>query len=69
MKEFKFDYDSENDDLFIYSGKSKSKGSVELGDIIFDSDSDGNIVAIQIMNAVKFIKEIVGDKYPISKKI
>jgi len=36
MEDFKFDYDSENDDLFIYLPKVKSAGAVEMGNFIFD---------------------------------
>ena len=68
MKEFKFDYDSENDDLFIYSGKEKSKGAVEMGDLIFDFNSNKDLVALEIMNASKFIQEMLGKSILIDKK-
>ncbi len=54
----KFNYDSENDDLFLYNPKSKSKGSVELGDIILDYNTQKDLVGMQIMNASKLIKEL-----------
>lgn len=53
----KFDYDEKNDDLFLYDSKSKSKGSVELGDLILDFDSKKNLVGIQFLNASIFIKK------------
>ncbi len=59
MQKFKFSYDRENDDLFIYNTKSKSKGSVELGDVIFDYNNKKELVGLQIMNASKIIKECV----------
>ena len=62
MQKFNFSYDKENDDLFLYSQKSKSKGSVELGDFVLDYDSKGELVAVQIMNAAKFIKDIATEK-------
>ena len=40
MKDFKFDYDEENDDLFIYLEGKKSAGAVEIGDFIVDFDLD-----------------------------
>ena len=61
MQEFKFSYDKENDDLLLYNPKSKSKGSVELGDIVLDFDSKKTLVGIQIMNASKMIKDITND--------
>lgn len=36
MRSVKFDYDKDNDDLFLFDTKSKSKGSVEFGDLILD---------------------------------
>ncbi len=53
MKEFKFSYDKENDDLFIYLPNSKSSGAVEIGDFVLDFDGKGNLVAIQILGAKK----------------
>ena len=61
MQNFKFDYDKENDDLFIYSTKSKSGASVEIGDVVFDFDKDKKLAAIEIMNATKFLKSLIVD--------
>ena len=58
MQKFNFSYDKGNNDLFIYNPKSKSKGSVEFGDLIIDYSPKKEIVGIQIMNASKFIKEL-----------
>ena len=58
MQKFNFSYDKENDDLFLFNPKSKSKGSVELGDIIFDFNSKKEFVGMQIMNASKIIKDM-----------
>ena len=57
----KFDYDPEIDDLFIYYSNSKSKGSIEIGDIILDLNSKKELVGIELLNASKFIdnKEIL----------
>ncbi len=54
IKKFKFDYDSQNDSLFVYNSKSKSKASVELDDIIIDYDSKKEISAIEVLNASNF---------------
>jgi hypothetical protein len=57
MKELKFDYDSKYDDLFVYSDK-KSDGSIQIGDFVFDFTNDGELVAFQIQNALKNLKNI-----------
>ena len=62
MQKFKFSYDKESDDLFLYNPKSKSKGSVELGDLVFDYNNKKELVGIQIMNATKLVKNILNDK-------
>ena len=61
MQRFNFNYDKGNDDLFLFNGKSKSKGSIELGSIILDFNNKMEIVGIQIMNASKFIKDTIGE--------
>lgn len=67
MKKFKFSYDKENDDLFIYLPKSKSAGAVELGNFIFDFDKDGNLVAIQIIEASKVLSKLVSEIKELTK--
>ncbi|MGM5485220.1 MAG: DUF2283 domain-containing protein [Nanobdellota archaeon] len=62
MRKFNFSYDVENDDLLLFRPRSKSKGSVELGDIVFDYDSKKEFVGIQIVNASKFLREITGER-------
>ena len=62
MQKFKFSYDRENDDLFLYNPKSKSKRSVEIGDLVLDYNSKKELVGIQILNASKFIKDFVDVK-------
>jgi len=57
MHEVKFSYDSEQDDLFVYSGE-KSKGSVELGNFVFDFDKDGRLVAFQILHATETLSQL-----------
>ena len=59
MSKFKFSYDKENDDLFLFNPNCKSKGSVELGDIILDYDNKKELVGLQIMNASQLIKEML----------
>ena len=59
MQKFNFSYDKDNDDLFLYNPRSKSKGSIELGDIIFDFNSKKELVGLQMMNAHKLISDMV----------
>lgn len=61
MQKFNFSYDKENNDLFLFNPKSKSKGSIELGDLILDYSPRKEIVGIQIMHASRFIKELTTD--------
>ncbi len=67
MEKFNFDYDSENDDLFIYSEGKKSSGAVELGDFILDFDEKGDLVAIQITNVSEVLSKIFSKMIEISK--
>jgi uncharacterized protein YuzE len=62
IQKFKFDYDSLNDDLFLFSSSSKSKGSIEFGNVILDFNSKRELVGIQFMNASKFITTLTGDE-------
>ena len=58
MKNINFDYDTENDSLFIYDSNSKSKASVEMDDFIIDFNSNKEICAIEILNASGFFQEL-----------
>ena len=69
MQKFNFDYDSGDDNLFLYNPKSKSKGSVELGDFILDYNNKKQLVGIQIIKASKLLKDIVNEKEISIKKI
>ena len=67
MINFKADYDSENDDLFVYLEGAKSKGAVEAGNFVFDFDERGNLVAIQIVEASKTLKILLTKIFQLSK--
>jgi uncharacterized protein YuzE len=70
MQKFNFSYDKENDDLFIFNPKSKSRGSVELGNIILDFNAKKELVGIQIMDASNIIADIINEKsYSLVKKL
>ena len=55
MAEFEFSYDLENDSLFLFKKEGKSKGSIELGDLIFDFDYKLRLAGVQILNATSLI--------------
>ncbi|MBU0461803.1 MAG: DUF2283 domain-containing protein [Nanoarchaeota archaeon] len=61
MPKFNFSYDKEQDDLFLSSPKSKSKGSVEIGDIILDFNGKKELIGIQVMHASKLMKDITAE--------
>lgn len=67
MEKFNIDYNRESDDLFLYA-KEKSKGSVEIGDLILDFDRYGRLVGIEMLNATKFLSDCVAEKDIISKE-
>ncbi len=66
MEKFNFDYDSKNDDLFVYLENKKSAGAVELGNIILDFDKNYNLVAMQIINVSEFLSKIFSRKINLS---
>ena len=68
MQKFNFSYDKENDDLFLFNPKSKSKGSVEIGDLILDYNNKKECVGLQIMNASKIIKDMLSKEDAASVK-
>lgn len=67
MKEFKFDYDEENDSLFIYLDGVESNGAVELGSLIIDFDAHGNLVALEILDASVFFSRIISTAFKIAQ--
>jgi uncharacterized protein YuzE len=67
MKNFKFSYDSENDDLFVFLDGKTSAGGVELGNFILDFDSKGNLVAMQILNAADILSKVLAQVIELSK--
>lgn len=56
IKKFNFDYDFENDSLFLFNPESKSKASVELDNFIIDFNTHKEVCAIEILNASDFFK-------------
>lgn len=57
MQKFDFSYDEQNNDLFLFSPLSKSKASVEFGDLILDFNGRKELVGLQLMHATKFLKK------------
>ena len=56
LRKFKFDYDFENDSLFLFDPKSKSKASVELDDFIIDFNNKKEVSGFELLNASNFFK-------------
>ena len=63
---FRFDYDAENDLLYLYNPAKKSKGSVEFGELIIDLEKKGGIAGIEIFGASKYLSELTNKR--ISKR-
>jgi len=66
LGKIKFDYDSENDMLYLYNSGKKSKGSIEFGELVIDLEKKGEITGIEIFDASKYLSELTSKK--ISKK-
>ncbi|MFA5797257.1 MAG: DUF2283 domain-containing protein [Candidatus Woesearchaeota archaeon] len=62
FRKFKFDYDKENDSLFLYDPKSKSKASVEVNDMIIDYNGKKEVTGIELLDATKLLKELSFEK-------
>jgi uncharacterized protein YuzE len=58
LRKFNFDYDYENDSLFMYDPHSKSKASIEMDDFIIDYNNNKELSAIELLNASSFFKDL-----------
>ena len=67
MKDFKFSYDEENDDLFVFLEGKKSAGAVEIGEFVFDFDEQENLVAIEVINASEVLSKLIKKVITLSK--
>ena len=55
MKEYRFDYDAEDDVLYIQNSLKEVEESVEFSeDIVLDLDKNGNIIGMEIFYASEF---------------
>ncbi len=57
IKETYFDYDKDNDSLFIYK-KETVKGSIDVGNYVVDFTHEGNVAGIEIMNASEVMRNL-----------
>lgn len=56
MKEYKFDYDAEDDVLYIQNAEKEVEESIEVSeDIVIDLDKEGRIIGIEIFYASEFL--------------
>jgi uncharacterized protein YuzE len=67
MKNFKFDYDEENDDLFLFEEGKKSSGAVEIGNFVIDFDEDENFVGLEILDASEVLSKILSKVMELTK--
>ena len=67
MINFKINYDTENDDLFVYLEGEKSEGAIEAGNFIFDFDKKGKLVAIEILEASKTLHTLLSKIIQLAK--
>ena len=67
MEQVKFNYDKENDDLFIYFPDKKSNGAVEIGNFVLDFDENENLVALQIIDASQVLSKLVSKILELTK--
>lgn len=67
MIDFKVDYDSENDDLFVYLEGAKSEGAVEAGNFVFDFDKNNKLVAIEVLEASQTLKALLSKIIELNK--
>lgn len=59
---FNLDYDAEEDLLYLYSPGKKSKGSIELGELVVDLEKGGNVVGLEIFNASRYLSDLTNRK-------
>src|SRR3989344_309715 len=56
MKDYRFEYDSEDDVLYIQNAIKNVKESVKISeDIIIDIDKEGKVIGIEIFYASEFL--------------
>jgi len=67
MKKYKFDYDKDNDDLFIFEDGKKSAGAVEVGNFVIDLDEDENFVGLEITDAYEVLSKLFSKMVELSK--
>tara|TARA_Y100000310_G_scaffold4452_1_gene5369 strand:- start:379 stop:750 length:372 start_codon:yes stop_codon:yes gene_type:complete len=59
LANFEAVYEKEEDMLFVYSKRNKTKESVEvMDDIVIDLDKDNNLVGIEVYDASKFFNSM-----------
>lgn len=58
--DWKFDYDSENDSLYIYGGKGseKLKGSLDVGNFIIDITQSNRVSGLEILDFKEVLKNL-----------
>ena len=56
MKEYRFEYDSEDDVLYIQNDVKEVEESVQFSeDIVLDLDKNGNVIGLEVFYASEFL--------------
>ncbi len=69
IRKFNFDYDKENDSLFLFDPKSKTKASIEMDDIVIDFNNKKEVSGIELLHATAFFKGLDIEGKKISKQM
>jgi uncharacterized protein YuzE len=67
MKKYNFDYDRDNDDLFIFENGKKSRGAIEVGNFVIDFDEDENFVGLEITDAYEVLSKVFSKMIELTK--
>lgn len=65
MQKFEFSYNRKEDDLFVFKKGAKSAGSVEIGPVVLDMNDEGQIIAIEFMNAKEYLSSSTDTNVPV----
>lgn len=68
MKKIFFDYDPENDDLFINDKTKKVKQSLDIGDFVVDVTAQNEVAGLEIMHATNFLSACAAEKRMVKTK-
>lgn len=62
-----FDFDEENDTLFVYNPDKNSVGAVEVGNFVFDFDENRDLTAVEILDASEVLSKLITKMIELNK--